>query len=92
MAGTNADLDVLTALAARLKSAGDDLDAAGSGAPAAPDAGDFTEVLGSVVAHLTESAGNVVVGLREAAARIEQSRNGYASQDAAAATELRGLF
>lgn len=92
MASTDVDLDVLTALAARLDTSGADLDAAGTAAPGVPDAGDFTEVLGAVVAYLSEEAGNVVVGLKEAAERLEQTRSGYATQDASAAADLRGLF
>ena len=90
--GTRADLDVLASLAARLSAAGAELDAAAAGAPGAPDVGDFSAVLGEVVAHLTDGAGNAVLGLKEAAARVEQSRAGYAGQDAAAAADLRGLF
>ncbi|WP_250002098.1 hypothetical protein [Actinoplanes sp. M2I2] len=90
--GTDVNLDVLAALATRLEAAGDDLDVAGNGAPGAPDAGDFTAVLADVVAHLTDGASTVVLGLKEAAARVEQSRDGYAKQDAAAAADLQGLF
>jgi hypothetical protein len=91
-AGTDVDLDVLASLATRLGTSGDDLDAVGGDAPSLPDAGDFTDVLGAMVAHLSEGAGNVVVGLKEAASRIEQTRAGYSAQDAAAAADLRGLF
>lgn len=91
-AETNVDLDVLTMLATRLTSSGDDLDAVGADAPSRPDAGDFSEVFGAMVAHLSEGAGNVVVGLKEAASRVEQTRSGYATRDASAAADLRGLF
>jgi hypothetical protein len=90
--GTEADLPVLDALAARLRRAGESLDAVGNGAPGVPDAGDVTGLMGAVVAHLSESAGNVVVGLAEAADRIEQTRRGYADRDAGAAASFQGLF
>jgi hypothetical protein len=90
--GTEADLATLDRLAARLRQAGDTLDAVGNGAPGVPDAGDVAAMMGAVLAHLSESAGNVVVGLREAGDRVEQSRRGYAEQDAGAAQSLQGLF
>jgi hypothetical protein len=48
--------------------------------------------MGEVIARLAESAGNLVVGLAEAADRVEQTRRGYAEQDAAAARAGREFF
>jgi hypothetical protein len=90
--GTDVDLAVLDTLAARLRNAGRTLDAAGAGAPGVPDAGDVSGLMGEVIARLAESAGNLVVGLAEAADRLEQTRRGYAEQDAAAAQAGREFF
>jgi hypothetical protein len=89
---THVDLGVLAALSVRLKSDSADLDAVGVGAPGAPDAGDFTEVLSAVVAHMADSAGNVVTGMLAAAEHVDQARADYVAQDTAAAADLRGGF
>lgn len=90
--GTNADLAALDAIARKLGQAGDQLDSAGRSAPKAPDAGEVTALIGGVLAHLSDGAGNLVVGLKEAGDRVRQSREAYQSQDAAAGRHLRRLF
>jgi hypothetical protein len=89
---TQADLDALHAIATRLQQSGDTLDSVGSNAPRVPDAGEVTALMGDLVAHLSESAGNLVVGLRAASARVSQSREAYLRQDQATSEEFRGLF
>ena len=90
--GTNADLGVLQSLAARLRSAGQNLDAAGGNAPPTPDAGEVAPDVAALVAHLTDGAGNLVVGLLEAGDRVDQARTAYQGTDSASAAGLGGIF
>ncbi|MEV4344549.1 hypothetical protein AB0J83_08735 [Actinoplanes sp. NPDC049596] len=93
MAGeTNADLATLQSLAARLRQAGESLDEIGSGVPATPSAGDLTPDIAALVGHLTDVCGNLVIGLKEAGDRVEQTHASYAGTDTAAAAGLNGLF
>jgi hypothetical protein len=87
-----ADLPTLQSLAGRLRQAGDALDAAGSGAPSAPDAGDVTPDVSAVIGHLVGGAGNLVVGLKEAGDRVDQAREAYRGSDSAAARSLDEIF
>jgi hypothetical protein len=89
---TDVDLAVLDSVTSRLRSCGDALDSVGSSAPGVPDAGEVAGVMGEVVAHLTENAGNLVVGLKEAADRVQAAGRAYSTQDASAAQDLRNLF
>lgn len=89
---TQVDLPVLEALAGRLRNAGDHLDEIGGRAPGAPDAGEVTALMVAVMAHLTEGAGNLVQGLREAGARVGRAQQAYERQDAATGRDLQGLF
>jgi hypothetical protein len=89
-AGTDADLPTLEEIARRLSASGDALDALGKSAPGVPAAGDVSGVMGGVIAHLTESAGNMVVGMKAASDEVSKSRQEYASKDEAAAQSLRG--
>jgi hypothetical protein len=90
--GAEIDPGMLDRVAGRLRRAGDALDSAGDAAPGTPDAGEVTALIGGMMAHLSEGAGNLVVGLREAGSRVAQARAAYERQDAAAAQEIRGLF
>ncbi|RZU51600.1 hypothetical protein EV385_3431 [Krasilnikovia cinnamomea] len=90
--GTDVDLAALDALAARLRTSGDNLDTVGNGAPGIPDAGELSGAMGELIAHLSEGAGNLVVGLKEAADRVELSRRGYAERDAGVAQTFAGYF
>ena len=87
--GTKMDPVVMQSLVTRLRSTGDDLDAAGRSAPGVPRAGDVAALMGAVLAHLSESAGNAVVGLKTAADSVEQAGGDYAATDAGAAAEVR---
>ena len=89
-AGTEAQLPVLDAIAGRLSRSADGLDAAGAGAPGVPDAGEVSAVMGAVIAHLAESAGTMVVGMKAAGDQVTASRQDYARRDEAAARSLRG--
>jgi hypothetical protein len=88
----HADPAALDAMANRLRQAGDMLDSVGSNAPGTPDAGDVTALMGGLVAHLSGSAGNLVLGLREASARVSESREAYLAQDASVSQDFQGLF
>lgn len=90
--GTHADVATLDAIANCLRKAGDGLDAAGRSATTAPDAGAVAPDMIAVLAHLTESAGNLVIGLCEASARVFLAREAYVAQDAAASQSLRDMF
>ncbi len=89
--GTEAALPVLDALAARLSGSGAALDEAGGGAPGVPDGGEVAARMGAVVAHLSDGAGEMVLGLKEAGDQVALARQAYASGDAAAASMFRGF-
>ena len=86
--GTEMDPAMMRSLADRLRSIGEELDAAGRTAPGVPDAGDVAALMGAVIAHLSESAGNAVVGLQTAADSVEQARNDYLATDSSAANKV----
>jgi hypothetical protein len=88
--GTDVDLVAMDAMAGRLGESADALDAVGNGSPGVPDAGEVTGIMGSAIALLTESAGNLVLGLRGASELLGQARRDYASQDQSSARSLRG--
>jgi uncharacterized protein YukE len=91
MAGqTEADLPAMDAMARRLSGSAESLDAAGNKAPGVPNAGDVSGLMGSALAYLTGSAGNLVLGLKGASEEVTQSRNAYASHDQASAQSFRG--
>ena len=81
--GIATDPAVMQSLADRLRSTGDDLDAAGRTAPGVPQAGEVAALMGAVIAHLAESAGNAVVGLKMAADSVEQACKDYLATDSA---------
>jgi S-adenosylhomocysteine hydrolase len=87
---TDVDLSALDALSSRLRVAADALDAAGGGAPGMPNAGDVSGIMGAAIAHLTHSAGNLVLGMKAAGAEVAQARSQYAGRDQAAAARMRG--
>jgi hypothetical protein len=89
---TRADLATLQSLAGRLRTAGESLDELGGGVPATPPAGDLTPDIAALVGHLTDVCGNLVVGLKEAGDRVEQTRVSYSDTDTAAAGGLDGVF
>jgi formiminotetrahydrofolate cyclodeaminase len=88
--GTNAELPVLDSIAQRLSQAADALDGIGKSIPATPNAGAVSALMGAVVAHLAESAGNMVIGMKTASDQVAKSRQEYAARDEAAARSFRG--
>ncbi|MDT4991062.1 MAG: hypothetical protein QOH97_954 [Actinoplanes sp.] len=86
---TETDLAVMQSLANQLRAAGDDLDAAGRTAPGVPQAGDVASLMGAVIAHLSESAGNAVVGLKTAGDSVDQAFMDYLATDSIAADKFR---
>jgi hypothetical protein len=89
---TRADLATLQSIAGRLGKAGQTLDEAGSGVPPTPSAGDLTPDIAALVGHLTDVSGDLVLGLKEAGDRVEQSRAAYSGTDGGAAAGLNGIF
>ena len=89
--GTNAELPVLESIARRLSQSADALDAVGGSAPGVPDAGEVSGIMGSAIAHLTASAGNLVLGLKGASEEVSQARQQYAVTDQSAVDSFRGL-
>jgi hypothetical protein len=87
---TRTDLPTMDSMARRLGDAAEALDAAGSESPGVPDAGDVSPIMGAAIAHLTENAGNVVLGLKGASEEVTQARQDYAARDQAAASSFRG--
>jgi hypothetical protein len=80
---------VMQSLASQLRATGDDLDEAGRTAPGVPQAGDVASLMGAVIAHLSESAGNAVVGLKTAGDSVEQACKDYLATDSSAADKVR---
>lgn len=62
-----------------------DLDAVGSFAPTAIDAGDATAALMGIMARLTENAGQLVVALAAASEAVAEANARYREQDVATA-------
>jgi hypothetical protein len=87
---TRAELPVMDAMASRLSQSGDHLDAIGKGAPGVPNAGEVAGMMGAVIAHLSDCAGDMVVGMKGAGEEVAQARKSYAAQDARAAQSLQG--
>jgi hypothetical protein len=88
--GTKADLPILASIASRLNQSAQTLDAVGASSPGVPNAGDVSGIMGAAVAHLTGSAGNLVLGLRGASEEVTQARQQYAGTDESAANSFRG--
>jgi len=88
--GTNADLPALDLMASRLNQAADTLDEVGKTAPGIPKAGDVSGIMGAAIAHLTGSAGNIVLGMKGASEEVTNARKDYAAKDQSAANSLRG--
>lgn len=89
---TRAHLPTLDAVAGRLRNAGEALDEIGGSVPPTPAAGDLSPDIAALIGHLTGVCGNLVIGLKEAGDRVEQSRAAYSGTDAAAAAGLDGIF
>lgn len=91
MAGeTDADLPALDTIARRLSEAADALDSAGRASPGMPKAGEVSGIMGAAIAHLTDSAGNIVLGMKGASEEVAQARQDYAARDRSAANSFRG--
>jgi hypothetical protein len=88
--GTDADLPALDAIARRLSEAADALDTVGGKSPGMPKAGEVSGIMGVAIAHLTASAGNVVLGMKGASEEVAKARQDYASKDQSSAQSLRG--
>lgn len=80
----------LEGIADRLQRSGDSLQAAGSGAPATPDAGVDTPIFNELLARLTLDTTNLAGGLGAAAARVIQANQVYADEDLGNARNLTG--
>jgi hypothetical protein len=85
--GTEMDPAVMRSLIRRLRSAGDELDSTGLTAPGVPRAGDVAPLMAAVIAHLAESAGNAVIGLKAAGDNAERVYEDHLASDPSAADE-----
>jgi hypothetical protein len=88
--GTQAGLPTLDAIARRLATSADGLDTVGRSSPGVPDAGAVSGIMGAVIAHLTDNAGALVVGLKGASEEVTQARQGYTKSDESSASSFRG--
>lgn len=88
--GTQADLPTLDEIARRLTASADGLDSVGKSAPGVPDAGDVSGIMGAAIAHLTDNAGELVIGLKGASEEVTQARQSYAKSDQSSADSFRG--
>jgi hypothetical protein len=88
--GTQADLPTLDAIARRLTTSAEGLDSVGKSAPGVPDAGEVSGIMGAAIAHLSDNAGELVVGLKGASEEVTQARQGYAKTDQSSANSFRG--
>ncbi|BFU47660.1 hypothetical protein [Krasilnikovia sp. MM14-A1004] len=88
--GTDADLNSMDTMVRQLGQSADALDAVGGKSPGMPDAGEVSGIMGAAIAHLTESAGNLVLGLKGACEEVTRARRDYAGTDQSAAQSLRG--
>lgn len=84
------DLVALEAIAGRLAQSARALDETGRTAPGLPNAGDVSGIMGAAIAHLTDSAGNLVLGMMGAGEQADTARRSYAARNQAAADSIRG--
>jgi hypothetical protein len=89
-AETKADLPTLDSIAGRLNLAADALDAVGKASPGVPDAGEVSGLMGAAIAHLSENAGNIVLGMKGAGEEVTAARQDYAGTDRSAAASFGG--
>ncbi|MGH3972992.1 MAG: hypothetical protein ACRDS9_06675 [Pseudonocardiaceae bacterium] len=75
--GFKVDPALMETMAGTLRNAGLALDSAGNGAPTAPDAGDVTADIAALIGHLTNSAGELVVGVTAAGDAIARGGEDY---------------
>ena len=86
--GTHADLPAMESMARTLDQSAAALDAVGKSSPGVPNAGDVSGIMGTAIAHLTGSAGNLVLGLKGASEVVTQARQQYASADQSSASSF----
>lgn len=84
------DLVTLEAISERLTRAANTLDETGRTAPAMPEAGDVSGIIGAAMGHLIESAGNLALGMMGAGEQADAARRTYAAHNQAAAESIRG--
>jgi hypothetical protein len=89
--GFKADPALMETMAGTLRNAGLALDSAGNGAPTAPDAGDVTADIAALIGHLTNSAGELVVGVTAAGDAIAQGGADYLEAEGSGRQSFRGL-
>ena len=84
------DLLTLEAISERLARSANALDETGRTAPSMPEAGDVSGIIGEALGHLTESAGNLAIGMMGAGEQADAARRAYAAHNRAAADSFRG--
>ncbi|WP_436529619.1 hypothetical protein [Actinoplanes sp. HUAS TT8] len=87
---TSVDLPTLEQIAGQLSRVADALDAVGKASPGPPDAGEVSGLMAAALAHLTEGAGNLVLGMKVAGEEASEARRKFENQDEAAAQSFWG--
>ncbi|MGH3451391.1 MAG: hypothetical protein ACRDQW_11845 [Haloechinothrix sp.] len=90
MSGHEADPGVIDGVARTLRNAGTQLDEIGGSVPATPDAGDAGPAIATILAQLTDNAGQLVLGLAAAGDTVATASSQYADDDAAARDTFAG--
>lgn len=89
--GFQADPAVMETMAGTLRNAARTLDSAGSSAPNAPDAGDVTAHIAAVIGYLTNSAGELAVGVAAASNAVAQGGECYLEVEDSASRSFQEL-
>ncbi|WP_216212602.1 hypothetical protein [Amycolatopsis aidingensis] len=79
--GYHADPGVLDGIASTLRNAADKLDGLGNSVPDTPDAGDASAALAAILAKLTDSAGQLVIGTQAAGDTVAEGGRAYAETE-----------
>jgi hypothetical protein len=86
--GFTADLDVIEGVARMLRSGSQSMEDLGGSVPVAPDAGEVSVAMASMMSKLAGAAGEVSTGVAAAADEIERSAQIYRESDQAARRNL----
>ncbi|SFQ21592.1 hypothetical protein SAMN05421810_105207 [Amycolatopsis arida] len=87
--GFRAEPGVLDGIASTLRTAAGRLDEVGNSTPPTPDAGDASAAVAVILAKLTDSAGQLVIGTAAAGDAVADGGATYAETDASANEAVR---
>ncbi|GAB3271952.1 hypothetical protein [Kineosporia babensis] len=79
------ELSTLEMIAEHLSKGAGELDAIGSGMPGPPEAGDLSALIGQIVGHFADNAGNFVVGMKASSSAVSKAQLKYSATDEASA-------